>query len=39
MEFTYSEEQTMLRDSVSQYLSRAYAFDQRQAIIGSERGT
>ncbi len=39
MEFTFSEEQKMLRDSVSQYLGRAYAFDQRQAIIGSERGT
>lgn len=39
MEFTFSEEQTMLRDSVSQYLGRAYTFDQRQAIIASERGT
>lgn len=39
MEFTFSDEQTMLRDSVSQYLGRAYAFDQRQAIIGSDAGT
>jgi hypothetical protein len=39
MDFTFSDEQTMLRDSVSQYLGRSYTFDQRQAIIGSERGT
>jgi alkylation response protein AidB-like acyl-CoA dehydrogenase len=39
MEFTFSQEQTMLRESVSQYLGGAYSFDQRQAIIGSERGT
>ena len=39
MDFTFSDEQTMLRDSVSQYLGRAYAFDQRQAIVGSESGT
>jgi alkylation response protein AidB-like acyl-CoA dehydrogenase len=39
MDFTYSDEQTMLRQSVSQYLDRSYAFDQRQTIIGSESGT
>lgn len=39
MDFTFSAEQTMLRQSVSQYLGRSYAFNQRQAIIGSERGT
>jgi alkylation response protein AidB-like acyl-CoA dehydrogenase len=39
MDFTYSDEQTMLRDSLSQYLGQSYAFDKRQAIIGSERGT
>src|SRR5271155_3286195 len=39
MDFSFSDEQTMLRQSVSQYLGRFYAFDQRQEIIGSERGT
>src|ERR1700744_2765843 len=39
MDFTFSDEQTMLRDSVSQYLGRSYAFDKRQAIISSESGT
>jgi alkylation response protein AidB-like acyl-CoA dehydrogenase len=39
MDFTYSDEQTMLRESVAQYLDRSYAFDQRQAIVGSESGT
>jgi alkylation response protein AidB-like acyl-CoA dehydrogenase len=39
MDFTFSDEQTMLRDSVSQYLARSYAFDKRQAIISSDRGT
>lgn len=39
MDFTFSDEQTMLRDSVSQYLARSYAFDARQAIVGSEGGT
>jgi alkylation response protein AidB-like acyl-CoA dehydrogenase len=39
MDFSFSDEQTMLRQSVSQYLGRSYAFDRRQEIIGSERGT
>lgn len=39
MDFTFSAEQTMLRDSVSQYLGRSYSFEKRQAIIGSESGT
>jgi alkylation response protein AidB-like acyl-CoA dehydrogenase len=39
MNFTFSDEQTMLRQSVSHYLGRSYGFDQRQAIVGSERGT
>jgi alkylation response protein AidB-like acyl-CoA dehydrogenase len=39
MDFTFSAEQTILRQSVSQYLDQSYAFDQRQAIITSERGT
>ena len=39
MDFTFSDEQTMLRQSVSQYLGRSYAFDQRQAIVASESGT
>jgi alkylation response protein AidB-like acyl-CoA dehydrogenase len=39
MDFTFSDEQTMLRDSVSRYLGRSYAFDKRQAIVSSESGT
>ncbi|WP_292975432.1 acyl-CoA dehydrogenase family protein [Mycobacterium sp.] len=39
MDFSFSDEQTMLRRSVSQYLGRSYGFERRQEIIGSERGT
>ena len=39
MDFTFSDEQTMLRKSVSQYLGRSYAFADRQAIVSSENGT
>lgn len=39
MDFTFSGEQTMLRDGVSRYLAQAYAFDQRQAIVASADGT
>lgn len=39
MDFTFSDEQTMLRQSLAQYLGRSHDFGQRQAIVGSERGT
>ena len=33
MDFLFSEEQTMLRDSVARYLGRTYDFDARQALL------
>ncbi|MCW0214253.1 MAG: acyl-CoA dehydrogenase [Pseudonocardia sp.] len=38
MDFTFSDEQTLMRDSVSRYLQRDYGFDARQAIVGSAKG-
>ena len=33
MPFVLTEEQQMLRDSVSAFLTRSYDFDQRNAIV------
>jgi hypothetical protein len=38
MDFNYTEEQGMLRDTVASYLSDNYTFEQRQAAIRSEAG-
>src|SRR3954453_16278619 len=38
MDFTFTAEQTALRDSVARYLQRDYDFDARQAIVGSAAG-
>jgi alkylation response protein AidB-like acyl-CoA dehydrogenase len=38
MDFNYSEIQTMLKDSVSRYLTDNYGFDARQKIINSSDG-
>jgi len=38
MDFSFTEEQSMLRDTVASYLSDNYAFDQRKALIGAEPG-
>lgn len=38
MNFTFTEEQEMLRASVSRYLQRDYDFDTRQAIVASSAG-
>ena len=38
MNFDFSEEQTMLRDSVARYVQDDYDFETRQAIAGSEAG-
>ena len=38
MDFTFSDEQQMLRDSVSGILSRHYDFDARRKIVESEAG-
>jgi alkylation response protein AidB-like acyl-CoA dehydrogenase len=38
MDFTFTAEQTALRDSVARYLQRDYDFDTRQAIVRSAAG-
>lgn len=38
MDFTFSDEQQMLRDSVSAYLLKNYDFDRRNAIVRSDAG-
>ena len=38
MDFSFTEEQLMLRDSVSAYLAKSYDFDSRQAIGRSDTG-
>ncbi|XOV89579.1 MAG: acyl-CoA dehydrogenase family protein [Pseudomonadota bacterium] len=38
MDFTFSEEQTMLQDSVQRFIQNSYAFDQRQKLLQSDLG-
>jgi len=38
MDFSYSEEQQMLQDSVSKFISQDYDWDSRQAIAKSDAG-
>ena len=38
MDFNYSEEQLLLRDSIDKFLQKNYAFEQRRAIIRSREG-
>ncbi len=38
MDFSFSDEQTMLRDSVARYLEKNYDFDTRKALVASEAG-
>ncbi len=38
MDLSFTEEQSMLRDTVASYLADKYDFDQRRAIIASEAG-
>ena len=38
MDFSFTEEQSMLRDTVASYLADNYSFDQRRAAIGKEPG-
>lgn len=38
MDFSYSEEQQMLRDSVAKFVKNDYDFDTRRAIVESEAG-
>ena len=38
MDFSYSDEQQMLQESVQKFVQRHYAFDARRAILGSAQG-
>ena len=38
MDLSFTEEQSMLRDTVASFLSDKYDFDKRRAIVGSEAG-
>jgi pimeloyl-CoA dehydrogenase small subunit len=38
MDFSFTEEQSMLRDTVASYLADHYSFDQRRAILAKEPG-
>jgi alkylation response protein AidB-like acyl-CoA dehydrogenase len=38
MDFTFTAEQEMLRDSLGKLLAQSYSFDQRQAIVRSPAG-
>jgi len=38
MDFSFTEEQSMLRDTVASYLADHYSFDQRRAILAREPG-
>jgi alkylation response protein AidB-like acyl-CoA dehydrogenase len=38
MDFTYTEIQTMLADSVGKFIDNEYDFDTRQAYAGSDKG-
>jgi len=37
MDFTFTDEQTMLRESVGRYLAKNYTFEDRQALVKSDR--
>ena len=38
MDFSFTEEQSMLRDTVAAYLADHYDFDKRRAVVGKEPG-
>ena len=38
MDFSFSEEQTLLQDSIEKFIHNDYPFDQRQKIARSEQG-
>jgi alkylation response protein AidB-like acyl-CoA dehydrogenase len=38
MDFSFTDEQSMLRDTVASYLSDNYSFDQRRAVVTKEPG-
>jgi hypothetical protein len=38
MDFNFTDEQSMLRDTVASYLADTYGFDQRRAVVSKEPG-
>ena len=38
MDFNFSEEQQLLRDSINKFIARDYGFEARKAIVASEQG-
>ena len=36
MDFSFTEEQSMLRDTVASYLADHYSFDQRRAMLPAD---
>src|SRR5262245_1078163 len=38
MDFSYSEEQQLLRDSIARFVANEYGFEERKKIIASEKG-
>ena len=38
MNFDYTEEQQLLKDSLEKFLAKNYSFEQRRAIIDSREG-
>ena len=38
MDFSFSDEQNMLQDSVQRFIQNAYSFDSRQKIVDSDDG-
>ena len=39
MDFSYTEEQQLLKDSIERFLDKSYTFEQRREIIESRQGT
>ena len=38
MDFSFTDEQNLLKDSVERYVQNDYAFDDRQKIVNEEQG-
>ena len=38
MDFSFTEEQTLLQESIERFIQNDYSFDDRQKAVGSEQG-
>ena len=38
MDFSFSEEQSLLQDSVQRFIQNSYTFEERQKLIQTEEG-